>query len=287
MFDVRVAYTITEKKVNKILGIVILAVLIVVSGCVSQRITHERLNGVLWSQTSVEYKVAVTQSFSAARSNVEKALNDTSWSAALEQTKGYEGLKPAVIVDVDETVLDNSPFQARLVSAGIDYDHTLWEAWVNESNANAMPGAKGFIQFLKEKGVKIFYVTNRVIEEPTVENIKQVLDPTVTSDDVLCKKEKPSWGSDKTSRREVIAQDYRILLLVGDDYNDFTFLDKVSPENRIEKAKNHKSYWGEKWILISNPLYGNWEKALYKYDYKMPDENKLKEKYKYLKTKNI
>jgi acid phosphatase len=264
-----------------------LALVLVASGCATQRVTHERLHGILWSQTSIEYQAAAIQSFSVARKSVEKALKDSSWTAALEQSKGYERLKPAVILDVDETVLDSSPLQARLVRAGIDYNHTLWEAWVNESNADSIPGAKEFIQFLKEKGVKVFYVTNRILEQPTVENIRNVLDPSVSADDVLCKKEKPDWGSDKTSRRELIAQQYRILLLVGDDYNDFTFLDKVSPETRIEKTKQHKHYWGEKWILISNPLYGNWERALYNYDLKMPDNEKLKEKYRYLRTKNI
>ncbi|MCG7994262.1 MAG: hypothetical protein JAZ06_02415 [Candidatus Thiodiazotropha taylori] len=272
---------------NKIIVVSLSVVMMLSAGCATQRVTHERLHGVLWSQTSVEHSIAVNQAFSVAKENAEKALIDSSWSAALEQTEGYENLKPAVIVDVDETVLDNSPFQARLVSKGIDYDHALWEAWVNESNAKAMPGAKEFIQHIKEKGIKVFYVTNRVIEQPTVENIRKELDPSVTSDDVLCKKEKPGWGSDKSSRRELIAKDYRILLLIGDDYNDFAFLDKVSPEERIEKSMKHIKHWGKKWILIANPLYGNWEKALYKYDNKMPDEQKLKEKYKYLKEKNI
>ena len=272
---------------NKSLVSLISIVMTLATGCATQRVTHERLHGVLWIQTSVEHAVATTQAFSAASVNLEKALNDPAWTAALEQTGGYQNLAPAVIFDVDETVLDNSPFQARLVIDGLDYDHALWEAWVKESNAKPMPGAKEFIQILKEKGVKVFYVTNRAIEQPTVENIRKVLDPDVTPGNVLCRNEMPGWSSDKTSRREFIAKDYRIVLLVGDDYNDFTFLGKVTPAERIEKANNHKTYWGRKWILISNPLYGNWEKALYNYDYNMSDKDRLESKYKLLRTNNI
>jgi len=270
--------------VNSVLKQKFLLATLVVAGCTSPQSSHESLNGALWVQTSVEYKVAAVQSFTAARSSTVKALNDTSWSAALEQTGEYQNLPPAVIVDVDETVLDNSPFQARLINKGIGFDLDLWEAWVNESTAIAIPGAKEFITFLKQKNVKVFYVTNRALENPTVKNIKQVLDPQVSAEDVLCKNEKTGWGSDKTSRRKEIAQNYRIILLVGDNYNDFHFPGEVGPEERIKKAKTFQDYWGSKWIIVSNPLYGDWEASLYNYDYSMSHENKLKAKYEYLKN---
>jgi acid phosphatase len=273
------------RKMSKQTALVSFCIALTVSACAANRATHEWLNGVLWAQTSVEFQVSVNQSFNTAKENIQKALNDPDWTAALEQTDGYQGLKPAVIVDVDETVLDNYPFEARLVKEGIGFDYKLWQAWVNESRADGMPGAKSFIQYVKAKGIKVFYVTNRVLEAPTVKNIKMELDPQVTPDDVLCKNEKTDWGSDKTSRRAFIARQYRILLLIGDDYNDFTFLGKVSPEERISNTRNHQQYWGKQWIIISNPVYGHWERALYDYDYKLSDEDKLKAKINYLNTK--
>lgn len=272
---------------NRHTALVSLCISLIISGCASNRTSHELLNGVLWSQTSVEFQVAAHQAFNTAKINLEKALHDPNWTAALEQMDGYQGLEPAIIVDVDETVLDNYPFDARLVKDGGEFDPELWEAWVNESKADAMPGAKSFIQHVKAKGIKIFYVTNRTLEAPTVRNIKMALDPEVTAADVLCKKEKSTWGSDKTSRRAFIAREYRILLLIGDDYNDFTFLGKLSPEQRISKTKAHQPYWGKQWILVSNPVYGHWERALYNYDNELSAEDKLKAKIKYLNTKGI
>ncbi len=245
---------------------------------------QEQLNGVLWMQTSVEFQVSTVQAFRFAELRVRDALRDPKWTASLEQSSEYEQLPPAVITDVDETVLDNSPFQARLVRGNTEFDAAKWNSWVNEARADALPGAKEFISFLKANGVTVFYVTNRSQERSTLDNIQRVLDPDVTPEQVLCKNEKPGWGSDKTSRRAFLAKKYRILLLLGDDYNDFTFLGAVSPENRIRKAQAQSDFWGRKWILISNPLYGSWERALYESG--SSESDKLITKYRFLKTKN-
>ena len=244
----------------------------------------EMLLSVLWTQASVEWNMATEQAFHLATLNLEKALHDPSWTAALEQQGNFHSFPPAVIVDIDETLLDNSPLAARLILAGKEYDPQLWLEWVKESSAAPMPGAVSFIRCAKEKGVAVFYVTNRKIKNETVRNLKNVIDPDVQPEQVLCKEERPEWGSDKTSRRAFLAEKFRILLLIGDDYNDFTFLDKSSPEERIGKAVKQKKYWGKKWILISNPVHGSWKTALYGHDYSLTGEEKLKRKYQLLRT---
>ena len=244
----------------------------------------EMLLSVLWAQASAEWNMASQQAFHLATLNLEKALNDPSWTAALEQQKNFHSLPPAVIVDVDETLLDNSPLAARLILAGKEYDPQLWLEWVKESSAAPMPGAVSFIRCAKEKGVAVFYVTNRKVKNETVRNIKKVIDPDVKPEQVLCKKERPKWGLNKTSRRSFIAEKFRVLLLIGDDYNDFTFLDKSSPEERIGRAMQHQKYWGSKWILISNPVYGSWKPALYGHNYELSHDKKMAKKYQLLRT---
>ncbi|MFT7589338.1 MAG: 5'-nucleotidase (lipoprotein e(P4) family) [Limisphaerales bacterium] len=257
----------------------IIAFAFVLGSCAT---THENLNGVLWTQTSPEFMVSSAQAFTLAELQVEKAIADKNWTALPDQTSDYQSLAPAVIVDVDETMLDNSPFQARLVEDGKEFDPELWSQWVNEIQAEAISGAKEFVDFLDQKGVKIFYVTNRVLEAPTVKNIQLKLDADVTSADVYCKYEKEEWGSNKTPRRNLIAENYRVVLLIGDDYNDFTDLGKVSPSERVAKASAFEKYWGTKWIVLSNPHYGNWERSLYIGENKK--KGKLKEKYSKLET---
>ena len=225
------------------------------------------------------------QAFRAATRSIKEALLDNTVTAALEQTADYQLLPTAVIVDVDETVLDNSPFQARLVKQGKEFSPALWEEWVLEARARAIPGAKEFVEFLKEQGVELFYVTNRELKAPTLKNIRSDLDPDAAADHVLCKYEKPGWGSDKTPRRALIAKTHRILLLVGDDYNDFVFLGKLGATERTQLAEKYENYWGTRWVIMSNPLYGNWERALYDYNYRLSRQQKIDQKLQQLQTR--
>jgi acid phosphatase len=249
-------------------------------------IAHESLNSTLWVQTSVEYEMICRQTFLSATHVVEKAVLDKSWSAAIEQmgSMNFSDLPPAIIVDVDETILDNSPFQARLIRNNKVYNDTLWKKWVMEEKAHPVPGAKEFIHDVKKLGIKVFYVTNRQEKVPTVKNLQKMIDSTIAFSEVLVKNEKPAWTSDKTTRRSYIANSHRILVLVGDDYNDFAFLGKVLPEKRIERAVSHKKFWGTKWFILPNPTYGNFDKALWNYDYSIKGNKKVGYKYSFLKT---
>ncbi len=246
-------------------------------------LADEQLNGVLWMQTSAEYRMSAVQAFRTAALRVDQALQDSAFSAALEQKTDYQTLPTAVITDVDETMLDNTPFQARLAQTGQEFSSGLWKDWVNEAQAEAVPGALEFIGFLKGQGVELFYVTNRTQKEPTLKNIRAVLDPDTAADHVLCKYEKPEWNSDKTTRRALIAKTHRILLLIGDDYNDFTGLGKTGAEERTRLAEQYEAYWGRKWIVISNPLYGNWERSLYQYRYELSQQEKFDRKMRLLR----
>lgn len=226
--------------------------------------SHANLNSVLWTQTAVEYRMTAVQAFRLAAAALPEALADADWTALPEQSvqPDYQRLPPAVIMDVDETLLDNSPFQARMIRQGRDYDKVQWAAWVREANAAAIPGARDFIDSLKAAGVTPYYVTNREQESPTLANIRAELDPEVTAGQVMVRGERPEWSSDKTSRRLAVAEGHRVLLLLGDDYNDFISLDYASAEQRNMLAEQHRGRWGVQWIVLPNPQYGHWERAL-------------------------
>lgn len=250
------------------------------------RETHEQLNCVLWVQTSPEYELACRNSYLLAEQMLDEALYGLQWTALAEgQASGT--LPPAVILDVDETVLDNSPFEARLVLEDREYNKEMWDTWVAEAAARDIPGAKEFIQYAIEEGVEVFFVTNRAYKnEPyTVRNLRDRFGPMITGEKVLCKNEQPEWTDDKTSRRSYIGSRYRVLMLIGDNFNDFVYLGQVSPEERVIAARKYLDYWGEKWIMVPNPMYGDWEQALYEYDRDLDDAMKLNVKYGYLDTK--
>ena len=130
-----------------------------------------------------------------------------------------------------------------------------------------MPGVKEYLSYADAKGIKIFYVTNRThdLEEYTRNNIKSLELPLDNDVDVLLMKNEKGWTSDKTSRRDLISKDYRVIQIFGDQLDDFMPLQDTA--TTINKRKmlidNHANMWGEKWYMLINPMYGEWEEALY------------------------
>lgn len=223
------------------------------------------LDAALWMQTSSEYSALSRQTWSAAGRMLPIALADTSWTAALEQRPGYGTLPPAVIVDVDETMLDNSPYAARLIQAREGFSQESWSRWVNEAVAREVPGASEFAQLARELGIEVFYVTNRnaELEDGTRRNLLQEGFPAGLAEDVyLLRRERDEWGSDKTTRRAFVAANYRVLLLAGDDLNDFVSGARSGREPRAALVAQHAAKWGSKWFVLANPTYGSWEAAL-------------------------
>lgn len=250
---------------------------------------HEVSLGTLWIQTSGEYEAISAQTYRQVVDRMKEALVDPSWTAAIEQEGAdYESLPPAIVVDVDETVLDNSPYEARLVESGESFSEESWNAWCREAAAKPLVGALGFAREAEALNVTIFYVTNRdaSVEEVTWKNLERAGFPLDDSFDVLMTKgEKESWGSDKTTRRAEIAKTHRILLLLGDDLNDFaTGFRADNPEDRRELVREHREKWGRKWHVFPNPVYGSWEASLFGRDYSLSPTEKIERKQQYLET---
>ena len=244
-------------------------------------------DSVLWAGTAAEHDGVTLQAFGLARSVLDHALRDRNWTAAIEQQgKLIRSLPPAIIMDVDETILDNSPFEARHAMGGGQYDENQWRAWVNEGRAAALPGAVEFTRYAHARGVTIFYVTNRAaaLKEVTRSNLRKDGFPFEFAVDTLyCQGEKPDWGPDKTTRRAEIARHFRILLLFGDDLGDFISGASDSVARRRKLVEPYSDRWGKQWIVLPNPMYGSWEAALYRSISNPTEEQKRELKYQSLK----
>lgn len=227
------------------------------------RDTHENLNGYLWVRTSAEYQALASAIYRGARTSLERALADPAWTALPDQPAGSAPRPAAVIMDIDETVLDNSPAQGQFILDRTPYVADTWRAWVETASAPALPGALDFITFAESRGVTIFYVTNRNAGEQqrTIDNLVAV--GVEASDDNVLVVGEQGWTSDKTARRAHVAATHRVLLLVGDDMNDFISTASLTPAQRVALAHEHADRWGQSWILLPNPQYGTWERALY------------------------
>jgi acid phosphatase len=235
------------------------------SGAPAASSPADPLDALAWYQTAEESHRLAQSVFAAASRALEAALADPTWSA-LGQGAEAVALPPAVITDIDETLLDNSALQARFLLDGTRYTPAAFSAWVESAEAVALPGALDFARLAAARGVTLFYVTGRKADEEPGTRRNLLREGFALPDEpdvVLTRGERPEWGSDKESRRQDIARSYRVLLLLGDDLSDFVAGSRdATPERRRELASAVESRWGTSWFLLPNPLYGSWERAL-------------------------
>lgn len=224
-----------------------------------------KLDAVLWFQTAEETRQLQRQAFLAAARAVEQALADPSWSA-IGQGEEAADLPVAVIADVDETLLDNSAFEGWMLRSDSSFTPAAWTTWVAAAEAEPLAGAVDFARFLTDRGVTLFYVTNRDAEHEaaTRENLARTGFPLVADKDVLLlRHERPEWTSDKESRRRLVGQTHRVILLLGDDLNDFlsgAHSATLAERRRLAEAASDR--FGTSWFVLPNPTYGSWERAL-------------------------
>jgi 5'-nucleotidase (lipoprotein e(P4) family) len=255
------------------------------------RLRHPTLDATLWAQTAVEYDGVTRGAYRLAGAMMESALADSTWTAALTQARQapaqYRDKPPAVVLDVDETVLDNSAYQARLIRENETYASESWHAWCREEQAGAVPGALDFTRRADSMGVQVIYLTNRdsTVEAATRDNLRKLGFPVEDAPDaVLTQGEKPGWEP-KAPRREWVAERYRVLLLVGDNLGDFAAPVDTSLAVRRSVADRYERFWGTRWIALPNPQYGSWEGALFNYDYGQSAWEQLRRKHEQLETK--
>ena len=238
---------------------------------------NDILNATAWMQTAVEYRANCLTVYALGKTRLDEALADRSWTA-YNQTGAYQDLPPAVILDLDETALDNSPYEARMVATGTPFDPKTWNTWIAAGVAKAVPGAVEFTTYAASRGVKVFYVTNRSVDqkEATRRNLAALGFPSGGNvDTLLMQKERPEWATPaKGVRFAYVAKDYRVLLLFGDNFGDFTDRASAGIAERDKTFDELKAHFGHDWLVLANPIYGSWEAAAYGNDSKLSDGEK-------------
>lgn len=244
----------------------VLLSLILFSSCSSRNATGPKSNGhaddallaTNWFQTAGETKALYLQGYALAKIRFDEANKKSSQ-------------KPkAVVVDIDETILDNSPYQAKLIKEKALYP-MYWKEWIDSEAAAALPGAVDFLNYVTSKKAKVFYISNRKEHErkSTFNNLKKLGFPVSDENELLLR----PVESEKGKRRSLVAKTHDIVLLVGDNLNDFdSVFEGKSPSERGEIVGALKHEIGKKFIILPNPLYGDWEGSLYHYNFRA-DEN--------------
>ncbi|HMR92419.1 MAG TPA: 5'-nucleotidase, lipoprotein e(P4) family [Chitinophagaceae bacterium] len=239
--------------------------LLLITGCVArQKISSTAPaspsplinDGKIWSslfqQRAAEYKALCLQAFSIARDRVDEALEKT-----------Y--VRPiAIVTDIDETFLDNSPYAVHQALQGKGYDPATWMQWTARGMADTLPGALGFFQYAAKRGIEIFYITNREMQEQegTLQNLRRFGFPYADAAHLLLR----TAESGKEARRQEVMKKYHIFLLLGDNLSDFSDLfDKKNEQDRDAAVMQLQSEFGRRFIILPNFNYGGWEDALFQH----------------------
>jgi 5'-nucleotidase (lipoprotein e(P4) family) len=205
------------------------------------------LMSVLWYQRSGEMQALYYQGYNIAKISLIEKLS-----------KPVDNKPKAVIMDIDETVLDNSAVEAFQAVNNLPFSDSIWNKWVDQASAEPLPGALEFIKFAESRGVEVFYVTNRSFPNsfnPTIKNLKDKGLPFADSVHLILKKD----VSSKKIRRNAIAEKYDILMLIGDNLADFDDVFDVRGEDlAFGEVKNKSNEFGKKFIILPNPMYGGW-----------------------------
>ena len=212
---------------------------------------------LLWQQQSAEYKALCFQAYNAARKKVD-------------ETDRQRPAKPfAIVTDIDETLLDNSPYDAKRAVNDSDFTNKSWKQWTAKGSADTVPGAPSFFKYAAAKGIEIFYITNRDEDERagTLKNLQLYGLPNADDAHLLLR----SGSSSKEGRRKQVLENYTIVLLCGDNLPDFDMLydGKPTAQDRGAITEKLKQEFGSKYIVIPNPAYGDWEGALFHFNYKL------------------
>ena len=233
---------------------------------------HEDMDAILWLQTAAEYQANTTTVYRAAAAALP----------GLASAAKARGADPVVVLDLDETVFDNSAFQGRLLAEARNYDSDLWDCWVGQKRAHAVPGADLLFRAMSAQGVRARFITNRKCrprgdgepcpqEGETLENLNALLKPTgyvATADELLLSAEKDpktgaAWDDEKQPRRDFVSATHEIVMLVGDDLGDFLpGVRRTTMAARAEAMAQVGERWGTSWFALPNPSYGSWLTAV-------------------------
>ncbi len=208
------------------------------------------VNATIWFQRSPEMKALYYQGYNLAKLRLA------------EFVKQKTAKPKAVVVDIDETMLDNSPFEAQQILESSSYTPESWKKWASLAKAKALPGAVEFTNFCDSLNVNVFYISNRKIDEveSTLKNLDSLGFSFARKENMIFKE----TVSSKKSRRDHVSEKFEIVMLIGDNLNDLSeVFEKRGVDWGTSIVELNKKEFGNRFIVLPNPMYGDWEKNIY------------------------
>lgn len=221
----------------------------------AEELHNALLWAVAWKQTAAEFGALCHQAYNVARLRVDMAL-----------AARAPGDKPlAVITDMDDTVIHAGSYWGHLINNGREFfDDAIWDRWLPENRITAVPGAAAFLSYCESHDVEVFYVTSRDQGEKTFDYALEQLHflgfPYADSDHLRVYRE----TSNKTPTRALLSQSRTIVLMLGDNLNDYKRDYYVADvDERYALMERDREDYGDRFIVLPNPTDGHWVRAIF------------------------
>lgn len=239
-----------------------------------EQATKDPQLGIAWVESAAEYDALTLQTYQNATDHLDELIADSN-ATALPGRVDLAGLPTAVILDVDETSVSNVEFQVEIDG---NFSHEAFDYWQLNNPSRRIKGAPEFVQAARDKGVTVFFITNRPCHERdfapgpcpqeaiTLQDLAEAGIQT-DAEHLMLVGEKPEWNREKRFRQELVAKDYRVIMLLGDDLGDFLPCIRAKPvapcstataKYRDRVTMEHREYWGTRWHILPNPMHGSW-----------------------------
>ena len=259
---------------NKRFLFLTLPILASLPACTQTTLTKPPQLGIPWVASAAEYDALTLQAYQNATRHLDERITDKH-SSALPGQQDMAALPPAIILDVDETAISNIGFQLQ---ADGSFSHEAFDYWQQNNPAGRIAGAPEFIQAARDRGVTVFFITNRSCHErdfapgPCPQEAITLQDLAeggiqTDADHLMLVGERPDWTREKRYRQELVGRDYRVIMLIGDDLGDFLPCVRAKPvspcppasaDERKRLTLQHADYWGDRWFILPNPMHGSW-----------------------------
>jgi len=174
------------------------------------------------------------------------------------------GLTKAVVLDLDETALDNSVFQLERQTYGLPYELSAWNSWCERRAAGSVPGVKDFIRAARAQGLRVAWISDRreSTRAATRDNVQSL--GLLAEGDLLCLRTDDAAYNKAARRRELregtgacsYGTPAKAVAYLGDQLGDFPAASEPAPNVQDPDA------FGRVFFLLPNPMYGLWTNAV-------------------------
>ncbi|MCE5246814.1 5'-nucleotidase, lipoprotein e(P4) family [bacterium] len=205
-------------------------------------------SGMRWFGYAAERRAIYLETYRTAAAAVERA--------AAGRAAGSWG----VVLDIDETILDNSPWEREHERTGAPVEPSFGD-WCRRAEARPLPGAKEFLARVRALGGRIDLVSNR--DDEVCEATRRNLDAVgLPYDQILCRvgtsDKNPRFAAVREGRAPSTLPAHEVVAYVGDNIQDFPGLEQAAAAAAGEDAY---APFGTAWFALPNPMYGSWEKT--------------------------